>query len=276
MNFSSLSPDDFEFLTEDILKLKGFTIISRPALGPDQGRDMIVERLVTDDMRITTREKYLVQCKHFIVSTKKSSVRESDIPNFTIRSKQHMANRYLLVTSGAVSETVKDLFNVINRDEHAGLKCAFFAKNDLIDYITPYPNLYEKYFNPSNQPLEEKAKNLLSFLKRHQFQVHRGAILYDRKTTAVFGNDGFVTEKMQNSLLQFRSFLETEKIHEITFVTCEENYSWVMLVDSPDARDLHAKIWECHPSDDDWKSYVIDEAFQRLWTHWDKPFIDSI
>jgi len=271
MNFTPLSPYDFEFLTEDILKLKGFTIVSRPALGPDQGRDMIAERLVTDDMRITTRERYLIQCKHFTTKNK-PSVKESDIPNFITKAKHHKANRYLLVTSGLVSETVKDLFQAENNDDHSGIKCAFFNKYDLKDYIFPYPELYEKYFNQSDRPLEDKAKRLLTFLKTHQFQVHRGALLYSDNITAVFGNDGHKSESMVKALALFRAALKKEKISEITYTTCEGSSSWVMFVDSADARLLHEKIWEFYPASGVVKIAQMDEAFQRLWTHWDTPF----
>lgn len=208
MNFKKLLPEDFEFLAEDILKLKGFTITSRPGRGPDQSRDMIAERLYTNDMRISVREVWLVQCKHLAASSKNKSVLENNIPNFQLRATQHKANRYLLATTTVVSETVKDLFNTINGDEKQGLKCTFFNQHDLKDFIRLYPDLFEKYFNPDNQPLEEKARALIRFLYHHYFEVHRGAILYDTNITAVFGNDGYTNSSTQQCIKHFENYLK--------------------------------------------------------------------
>ena len=271
MDFTKLSPYDFEYLVEDILKRKGFTVISRPAIGPDQGKDMIVERLVTDDMRITTHERYLVQCKHFITK-RNSSVKESDIPNFTTRSKQHNANRFLLVTSGMVSETVKDLFHAENSDERSGIKCVFFSKHDLIDYLAPFNDLYEKYFDLTRSSLNAKAKTLLQYIYTHQFQVHRGAILFDNQITAVFGNDGYSSKDKKKYINLFRGFLKSENIKELIFLTLDKSPSWIMLVDHNDAKMLHDKIWEFHPGNSQWKLHEMNEAYDRLWTHWGKPF----
>ncbi len=272
MTFKKILPEDFEFLIEDILKLKGFTITSRPGRGPDQSRDMIAERLITNDMRISSREVWLVQCKHLAASSKSKSVLESDIPNFQAKAMQHKANRFLLATTTVVSETVKDIFNVINNDEKSGLKCAFFNQYDLKDYIKLYPELYNKYFNPDNQPLEEKAKSLLRFLYHHYFEVHRGAILYDSNITAIFGNDGYNNTYTMQSIKSLRRLLKREGVHEINMIKPEGTGSWCMFIQSNNARYYHEKIWELYPADKDWKAREMQGNFARLWTHWDTPF----
>lgn len=271
MNFKKLLPEDFEYLIEDILKAKGFSIVSRPGRGPDQSRDMIAERLVTNDMRISTREVWLVQCKHLAASSKDKSVLETDIPNFFLKAKQHHANRYLIATTTVVSETVKDNFNSLNNDEQSGLKCAYFNKYDLTDYIRLYPELYEKYFNPDNQPLEEKGLNLIRFLRRHYFEVHRGAILYDANITAVFGNDGY-THATQQALKKLRTLLKAEGVHEINFIKPAEG-SWCMFIQSNNAKYYHDKLWEFFPAAEDYKKGQDETNFARLWTHWDNSFI---
>lgn len=270
MDFKKLTPYDFEYLVEDILIKKGFNITSRPALGPDQGRDMIAERLVTDDMRITTHEIYLVQCKHFL-NKKQNSVKERDIPNFITKVKKHEANRYLLVTSANVSETVKDLFQTENRDNTSGIKCSFFSKQDLMDYIMPFPDLVLKYFEYPKRSILDKADEILKYIYTHQFQVHRGAMLYDERTSVVFGNDGYRSQERQMSIRIFRAFLKSQSITELAYKKSEGGTSWVLLVDYADAKLLHDKIWELHPGNEQWKINEQNEAYSRLWTHWQKP-----
>ncbi|WP_214071847.1 restriction endonuclease [Mucilaginibacter sp. dw_454] len=275
MNFKKLSPEDFEFLVEDILKLKGFTITSRPGRGPDQSRDMIAERLYTSDMKISVREVWLVQCKHLAGGKKNRSVLESDIPNFVTKASQHKANRYLLATTTVVSETVKDLFNATNDNERSGLKCAFFNQHDLKDFIRLYPDLYEKYFNSDDQPLKEKARALARFLQVHHFEVHRGAILYDSNITAVFGNDKFSDKRTKQTISAFRQLLKEEGVHEIILVQTDDKFSWCMFIQSSNAYYYHEKIWELYPADDIGKAAQKEANFTRLWTHWDTPFIAS-
>jgi len=76
IDFSQIDYEDLEFLTSDLLRYQGFTIESPPARGPDQGKDLIAVRSVTDDIGFTDTERCLVECKHFFVSGK--SVRESE------------------------------------------------------------------------------------------------------------------------------------------------------------------------------------------------------
>jgi hypothetical protein len=84
IDFSKVSPEDFEFLCEDILRSKDFSISDRPARGPDQGRDILAVRDVTDDMGITNREVWLVECKQLAISGR--SVREADVGNFLVQA----------------------------------------------------------------------------------------------------------------------------------------------------------------------------------------------
>lgn len=275
MDFSKLTPEDFEFLTEDLLRTKGFTIVQRPGRGPDQARDMIAERSVTDDMRIVIKERYLVQCKHLAQSKRNKSVQESDIPHFDLRATQHGCNRYLVATTTTVSEGVKDLFLAANMDEKKGLKCAFLNRYDIKELLSIYPEIYDKYFNKSNLSFEEKAKTLLHYIKGHQFEVHRGALLYNDQITAVFGNDGYDDERTQLSIERLRDQLKQDGVYEIAMNVCADNYSWVIFIDSAHAVHYHDKIWEFYPADKRWKELEKEESFKRMWTHWSTPFIEK-
>ena len=44
INFGRINTgDDFELLCRDVLKSKGINILSNPAVGPDQGKDILIE-----------------------------------------------------------------------------------------------------------------------------------------------------------------------------------------------------------------------------------------
>src|ERR1043166_4860307 len=103
-DFDLLSPEDFEFLCEDLLRAKSLTIKARPARGPDAGKDILAVRDVTDDIGLSYRERWLVECKH--LSRSGRSVTEKDLGNVELRMKLHQSNRYLLISSTTVSETV--------------------------------------------------------------------------------------------------------------------------------------------------------------------------
>src|ERR1051325_1955369 len=128
LDFSHLSPEEFELLCEDILRSLSFTIESRPARGPDKGKDIIATRYVTDLIGNVEEERYLVECKHFSKSGK--SVQESDIGNFQAKISLHHANRYLLITTTIPSETVKDHLSAISRDPTNSYKAGFWARHD--------------------------------------------------------------------------------------------------------------------------------------------------
>jgi len=48
------SPEDFELFCEELLKTYGFTIISRSARGPGQGKDIICQSSVGVSVGVTS------------------------------------------------------------------------------------------------------------------------------------------------------------------------------------------------------------------------------
>lgn len=144
LDFTHLSPEEFELLCEDILRSLGFTIESRPARGPDKGKDIIATRYVTDLIGNVEEERYLVECKHFSKSGK--SVQGSDIGNFQAKISLHHANRYLLITTTIPSETVKDHLSAISRDPTNSYKAGFWARHDLSRMLEEYPLICDRYF----------------------------------------------------------------------------------------------------------------------------------
>ena len=64
-DFKSIDASRFEALVSHLLESLGYRILERPAIGPDAGRDILVERTIKDLMLEKT-EKVVVQCKHYI------------------------------------------------------------------------------------------------------------------------------------------------------------------------------------------------------------------
>jgi len=187
VGLDSISPEDFEFLCEDLLRAKAFTIESRPARGPDGGKDMLAVRDVTDDMGLVHRERWLVECKHFAGTNR--SVTEKDIGNIELRMKRHHANRYLLISSGAVGETVKSQLHALSRDETSPRMAIFWVKSDLVRFLNEFPSIQKRYF----ATWDDEAKEAAVLLHTHYFVAHRGSILWRPGVTAIFGNDGFAS-----------------------------------------------------------------------------------
>lgn len=95
---------DFERFVEELLNALGWTIISKAAIGPDGGKDIIAsisETLPTGKQR---NRKYVVQCKHNAHSGK--TVYPKDISDFILMPQKHNAQGWLLVTSTKVSQNV--------------------------------------------------------------------------------------------------------------------------------------------------------------------------
>ena len=268
VDFTQISSEDLEFLTEDILKSLGYVIDSRPARGPDQGKDMIAIRDSIDAVGFKESERMLIECKHFAVS--KRSVLEADIGNFDFKMMQHHANRYLLVTSTAVSETVKNQLQAFTEYGGNNRKATFWGKQDLVAFLQQNAKLINKYFHS----WEKESREAVAYVGGHFHQAHRGAILWSENVTAVFGNDGYSEKTTKVEIQKFREELSKRKIQEICMCVDEEEYTWVLLLQTQDAREMHELIWECAKPRFAGREYSlnneINEAHKVLWTFWDR------
>nr|WP_025007877.1 restriction endonuclease [Shewanella putrefaciens] len=125
IDFSKISGEDFEFLVAELLLEEGLTIESRPAIGPDAGKDLLVIRNSTCSLGYPSVERILVECKHT-----KANVSESDLGYYERKMEKHKANRYLLVTTSSVTESVRNHFEATNNSE-TDKKAIYWTKNDL-------------------------------------------------------------------------------------------------------------------------------------------------
>lgn len=134
--------EDFELLCEDLLRAMGYAVEASVSRGPDLGRDIIVSKMVTDEMGFTENYRYLIECKHYAKSGK--SVRESDIGNPIARMGTHSCNRYILITSTVPSEKVRAQLAAVHNTV-PGYKATSWAKNDLVRFLELHPDVWERH-----------------------------------------------------------------------------------------------------------------------------------
>ena len=139
------SGEEFEMFCEDLLKAKGYDIASRPARGPDGGKDMIISFEYTDPLGFNERLRILIECKHFAKSNR--SVREEHVGNIVERTLANNCNRFLLITSTVPSASVSRQLEGITTNPSIPISAAFWAKNDLEKYVLEFPELEKRYFS---------------------------------------------------------------------------------------------------------------------------------
>ena len=253
LDLNDISWEEFEFLCEDILREKGFVIENRPATGPDQGKDMIATRNRVDDMGIVYKEIWLVECKHLI--KRKGSVKEVDLGNIELRMKLHQANRYLLVTSITVSETVKNQLKAISDDPETTRMATYWAKHDVIRLLEQYEHIRKRYLHS----WEHQEKEVAEILNDHHFEAHRGAVLWRTGISAIFEN------RDERNIGFYKARLQERKIEELAIGHSSGGGTIVMLVRYGDASDLDNMVWEHYnPS----HIYTLTEraiARRRIW-----------
>lgn len=108
-----VSGDDFELLCRDVLKATGAEIVSHPSVGPDGGKDIVINVKSEDILGTIENHKYVVQCKHYAISGK--SVREQDLGDIRSVMDKNDAIGYILITSTMPSVTVEENFEAISR-----------------------------------------------------------------------------------------------------------------------------------------------------------------
>lgn len=258
IDFRTITHEEFEYLCEDILKAKGFTVKERPARGPDGGKDLIVVRDVTDDMGISIRETWLVECKHYSKSNK--SVKEADLGNVEARMKANGANRYLLITSTTVSEVARRQISAISEDNTSYRMGIFWTKTDLIKYLCEYNSILNRYFFSFGKQAEVAGK----LIRQHHYTAHRGAVLWTNEITVVFENRGHDIEEM-------RSLLKHQNLKEISHYISEDGQTWVILIGSSSAHDLNEIVWSKFPEKDLYTIIQKNIAFERIWQFWHLP-----
>lgn len=127
---SSKSGDStFEYFARDFLEFLGFTIVEGPHVGPDGGRDLIIEEIRQGRLG-QTKIRWLVSCKHFAHTGESgksvSSQHESNLEN---RLNLYTCSSFMGFYSTSVTEglvkTVKAVIQQKNGEFH------FFTPEDI-------------------------------------------------------------------------------------------------------------------------------------------------
>tara|TARA_R110000803_G_scaffold51536_5_gene106432 strand:+ start:8481 stop:9287 length:807 start_codon:yes stop_codon:yes gene_type:complete len=144
-----LSPSQWEWFALDVLFSLGFSEVSGPAEGPDDGRDLIVRRQSTN---------YLVSCKHYLPSGKNVGVRqELDIRD---RIEQHKCEGFIPFYSTGPTEGLQSKFISL---EDNGVTIFKIYQSNILDIIpTMRGDVLQKYFSRP-QELHHHAVNYAGY-----------------------------------------------------------------------------------------------------------------
>jgi len=156
-DFKQFPPDGarFEALVCRLLEEMGYRILERPAVGPDGGRDILVERVLTDPMG-EHRERVVVQCKHSVHSGR--AIGDSAVGLWQNALARYRARGYLLVTDTRVTENLRRAFQEYSADVANTPRWATYWDVDLlIGHLQQHTTVLESFFpgSPSlDTPLE--------------------------------------------------------------------------------------------------------------------------
>jgi len=150
----SLTPEDFKQLPKDgarfealvchLLQMMGYRVLEKPAVGTEGGRDVLVERVLRDEMGEQC-EKVLVQCKHYAGSGR--AVGDSDVGVWQNAMARHDAHGYLLVTDTRVTENLSWSFRKFTENETNFPRWAkFWDVDDIILRLNKHPDVRDSFF----------------------------------------------------------------------------------------------------------------------------------
>lgn len=97
---AGINPDEWELFGADFIEQQGYQLLTRPAVGPDRGKDFLAS--------FGTR-KYLVSCKHHIISGR--SIGPSIERNPFERVNLHECDGFIGIYSSIVSQGLYDQLN---------------------------------------------------------------------------------------------------------------------------------------------------------------------
>jgi len=134
--FENISPESWEFFAIDFLSSLGFMILQYPSRGADGGLDSLVA---------LNGKKYLVSCKHYIISG--SSVGVNDEQSILDRITQHDASGFIGFYSTVVSTALSSRFSALTQK---GYESIVYDKNIISDYLPKMPScVLQKYGLPN-------------------------------------------------------------------------------------------------------------------------------
>jgi len=183
INFLTLPVDGarFEALVAQLMEAMGYTILEKPAIGTEGGRDILVERTLKDVMG-ERRERVVVQCKHHAHSGKAISDRELGVWQSALT--RHKARGYLLVTDVRVTENVSRAFREFTNDEANYPKwAAFWDVDTLTSHLYRHSSIKDAFFPKSSDRHAdhmELADEVHSWLQAVNYDVGMPTVVNER------------------------------------------------------------------------------------------------
>ena len=179
---SELTPEQFKRLPKDgaqfealvcqLLEAMGYRILEKPAIGNEGGRDILVERILKDEM-VERSEKVVIQCKHHAHSGK--AVGDRDVGVWINAMKRYKARGYLLVTDVRVTENLSQSFRAFSNDEaHTPSWASFWDVDELIRYLNRYTAVRDSFFPVPALPktsLDQLAEEIRIWLTAIRYEV---------------------------------------------------------------------------------------------------------
>lgn len=139
MDLSSLSPEQFESLTFDIVNALGMRNTVWRTPGSDVGRDIEGNYFISDLSGHYQQQKWYVECKRYA-----SSVDWPTVWNKIAYAEAHCSDILLFVTSSSLSPQAVDQVRIWNESNKKPL-IRFWGATEVIAKLNIYPQIAKKY-----------------------------------------------------------------------------------------------------------------------------------
>lgn len=139
--------------------------------------------------------------------------------------------------------------------------------------------LIEKKLDRRETFWNTEATQAAHYIHQHHFGAHRGALLWCPQVSAIFANDGEKHEAKYVDLLKHK--LGDRGLELLGIGITEDEYTWVILVSSEDARGLDDLIWECFSKtspntiNQEYVEAQKGVALNRVYSYWKVPHKDK-
>jgi len=114
IEWSQISPEQFEKLCAELIELYGFSNIEWFGKGGgDKGRDLIAFRLEEPLPGVRRQAKWLIQCKRYT----RKRISKLDVEAFLVAAKEHSPDTALLIVATTLTPDVRDWLRSV-RDQY--------------------------------------------------------------------------------------------------------------------------------------------------------------
>jgi len=153
-HFEDLVAAYFEELKNDKENNISSVKIDQSGVGPDGGRDILIEFEIYDEIKVFNR-KWVIQCKFHDENIAPSKINQINIPTLI---HSYNASGYLLVCRKRPTSGLTDLFERLNRDCKNSYSYEFWSGNQFIKKLRLMDSLHQTFFPEYFQFLISKSE----------------------------------------------------------------------------------------------------------------------